>query len=179
MNTVFLEKICRCCLNESENLTDLFDSITGFDPNVIIDGDFTYSDAIYLCTNIRCDIDITDANDQIIELPKLICELCSKELRSALLFRSKCTTSDNLLREQTIGSCDELIFEHTPDEITKVEFIRVIETNSSTVKSVEVCFDISSLKIFSLVRGFFKLLLFFMNRLINRMKKLIHTNQAK
>lgn len=157
MNTVFLQKICRCCLNESENLTNLFDSITGFDANVVIDGDFTYSDAIYLCTNIRCDIDITDANEQIIELPKLICEFCSKELRSALLFRSKCTTSDNLLREQTIGSCDELIFEHTPDEITKVEFIKINETNSLTVKNVEVCFDISSLKLFFLVGGFFTL----------------------
>lgn len=146
MNTVFSQKICRCCLNESENLTNLFDIITGFDSNVVIEEDFTYFDAMYLCTNIRCDIDITDANEHVIELPKVICELCLQELRSALLFRSKCTTSDNLLHEQTIATCEELIFEHLPDEITKdginENAVEIIETKCSIQTHEKVCLRI-------------------------------------
>lgn len=104
MNTVFLEKICRCCLNESDNLTNFTDQINiGEDENRFeIDSSLTYLDAMYLCTNLRYDVDLVDANDQIIEFPKAICDDCLLELRAALRFRAKCETSDNLLREQTI-----------------------------------------------------------------------------
>lgn len=132
MNTIFLEKICRCCLNESDNLTNLFDPITDLDTNIILDETFTFSDAMYLCTNIRCDIHMTNINDAIIELPKFICDICLHELRSALIFRTKCVTNDNLLRDQIVVGCEEIIFE--PEETSKIE---KNENQSNSVQSNE------------------------------------------
>lgn len=118
MNTVFLEKICRCCLNESDDMTtNLSDRTQGFGP-FIFDDNFTYSDLIYLCTNVRCDLDVVDSNDHIIELPRNVCENCLHELRAAFLFRQKCESSEQLLREQTLigisnDSKEVIEIEHT------------------------------------------------------------------
>lgn len=119
MNTVFLEKICRCCLNESEDLKNLFDCVTGielfaFEPH------FTYFDLIYLCTNVRCDLEVVDVNQHIVELPRNVCESCLQELRAAFIFRQKCESSEHLLREQTGG-----ISNHVTDE--SVEFKHTVD----------------------------------------------------
>lgn len=101
MNTVFLEKICRCCLNESDQLTNLFDPVIGIDIHIVLGDCFTYSDALFLCTNVRCDVDILDVNKHVVEFPRNLCDICKQELSAALSFRTKCKSSDSLLREQT------------------------------------------------------------------------------
>lgn len=122
MNTVFIEKICRCCLNESDSLTNFADKVSGIGDGFVIDPNLTYLDAMYLCTNLRCDIDLYDANDQIIELPKTICDSCLNELRAALNFRAKCETSDNLLREQTLGHTTSTVWgDSLPEETVNFE----------------------------------------------------------
>lgn len=102
MNTVFLEKICRCCLSESEDMIGLFDRVTGIE-QFIFEQNFTYSDLIYLCTNVRYDLDVIDGSEHVVELPQNVCETCFQELRLTFLFRQKCESSENVLREQTIG----------------------------------------------------------------------------
>lgn len=122
MSTVFLEKICRCCLNESEDMTNLFDCVASID-SFTFKQHFTYSDLIYLCTNVRCDLDVVDANEQIVELPRNVCDLCVQELKCSFVFRQKCESSDNLLREQTTGINHEEIveFDHTTDAAKKCQ----------------------------------------------------------
>lgn len=139
MNTVFLEKICRCCLNESEDMTHLFDRVTGMD-SFTFEANFTYSDLIYLCTNVRCDLDVADTSEQLVELPQNICECCLQELRAAFIFRQKCENSEDLLREQTaqLGNrfTEEVIeFEQASDDIKGA---RLLEINA--VESVKVNF---------------------------------------
>lgn len=136
MNTVFLEKICRCCLNESEDMTiNLSDHAMGFG-QFTFDDSFTYSHLIYLCTSVRCDC---DTNDHIIELPRHLCENCLHELRAAFLFRQKCETSEQLLREQTLVGIhrnenkeETIEFEHSTHESNR------IITNSYNVKLTKV-----------------------------------------
>lgn len=110
MNTVFLERICRCCLNESDDVINLFDRVTGIE-QFTFEEHFTYFDLIFLCTNVRCDLDIVGSNEHIVELPQNMCETCLQELRTSFLFRQKCESSNNLLREQTTqtGNDDENI----------------------------------------------------------------------
>lgn len=129
MNTLILEKICRCCLNENDPLTNLLDKFVDGDVN--FDPCLTFSDAILLCTNVRCDEDTIDANDQIIELPKTICERCLSELRIAVNFRAKCEASDNLLRQQIIDA-NHLVFEHFSVE----ETVDHKQTNGSVLVTV-------------------------------------------
>lgn len=129
MNTVFLERICRCCLNESECMSSLFDRVGGIEP-FTFEQHFTFSDLIYLCTNVRCDIDVIDANEQIVELPRNICEQCLQELRATFIFRQKCESSDNLLREQTVG-----LGSHITEEI--VEFDQTADCKN-TNKSFKI-----------------------------------------
>lgn len=93
MTTVLLEQLCRCCLNECVRPTQLAGRVTSFDANVILDENFTYADAIYMCTSIRCD-------EQGGQSPKSICDACLPELVTALLFRTKCLASDSLLRDR-------------------------------------------------------------------------------
>ncbi|XP_031628730.1 zinc finger protein 813-like [Contarinia nasturtii] len=101
MNTVFLEKICRCCLNESEYMTNLYDRVMAIE-SFTFEQNFTYSDLIHLCTNIRCDFDVVDDNE-IVELPRNLCEPCLQELKTSFIFRKKVESSNNLLQKQTIG----------------------------------------------------------------------------
>lgn len=117
MNTVFLEKICRCCLNECDDMTNLFDRVAGIGV-FTFESNFVYSDLIYLCTNVRCDLDVLDTNEHIVELPRNVCESCLQELRSAFLFRQKCESSDQLLREQTVGTSS-----HITEEIVEIEHV--------------------------------------------------------
>lgn len=114
MSTVFLERICRCCLNESEDMTNLFDRVIRIE-SFAFDEHFNYSDLIYLCTNVRCDLDVIDANEHLVELPRNVCDVCIQELRAVFIFRQKCESSDSLLREQTVG-----LSSHSTEEI--VEF---------------------------------------------------------
>lgn len=93
MTSVLIEKLCRCCLNGCEQSTELFDRVLSFDANVILDDNFTYADAILMCTSIRCD-------ENAANLPKLICDICLQQLITALLFRTKCLASDSLLKDQ-------------------------------------------------------------------------------
>lgn len=129
MNTVFLERICRCCLNESECMTSLFDRVGGIEP-FTFEQHFTYSDLIFLCTTVRCDLDVIDANEHIVELPRNICDSCLQELRASFIFRQKCESSDNLLREQTVGQSS-----HITEEI--VEFDQSAD-GKKTDKSFQV-----------------------------------------
>ncbi|XP_055303349.1 zinc finger protein 25-like [Sitodiplosis mosellana] len=120
MNTVFLERICRCCLNESESMSSLFDRVGGIE-SFTFEQHFTYSDLIFMCTNVRCDLDVIDANEHVVELPRNVCELCLQELRAAFIFRQKCESNDHLLREQTVGlsshSTEEIVeFDQTTDD---------------------------------------------------------------
>lgn len=93
MTTALLEQLCRCCLNECEQSTQLSGRVSSFDANVILDEHFTYADAIYMCTSIRCDQSTANS-------PKIICDTCLQELLTALLFRTKCLASDSLLKDQ-------------------------------------------------------------------------------
>lgn len=132
MNTVFLERICRCCLNESECMSNLFDRVDRIEP-FTFEQHFTYSDLIYLCTNVRCDVDVMDANEHIVELPQNLCDSCLQELHAAFIFRQKCESSDNLLREQTLGSST-----HITEEI--IEFDQTTDgkkINKFTVEKID------------------------------------------
>lgn len=121
MYTVFLEKICRCCLNEGDHLTDLFEKISENDLNPTKNNNFTYSDAMLLCANVRCDVDVVDVDEQVVELPKKICDVCIEELRVALLFRTKCETSDSILREQIIRSSPAIWVESSSETKQKIK----------------------------------------------------------
>lgn len=95
-----LANACRCCMNETEQMENLFDKFIDVGPK--IDPDLTYSDAIYLCTNIELDV---VANDDItVGFPQYICADCLHELRAALLFRAKCEETDALLRKHIDNS---------------------------------------------------------------------------
>lgn len=134
MNTVFLEKICRCCLNESEDMTiNLSDRAMGIG-QFTFDDSFTYSDLILLCTSVRCDLDVVDTNDHIIELPRHVCEICLHELRAAFLFRQKCESSEQLLREQTLVG----ISNDNKDQTIEIEHSNhEINRNSTNLYNVE------------------------------------------
>ena len=113
MNTVFLDRLCRCCLNESESMSSLFDRVSGIE-SFTFDQHFTYSDLIFLCTNVRCDFDVIDTVDHVVELPRNVCESCLQELRAAFIFRHKCESNDHLLRKQTVrlgshGTTEEIV----------------------------------------------------------------------
>lgn len=129
MNTVFLERLCRCCLNESESMSSLFDRVSGIE-SFTFDQHFTYSDLIFLCTNVRCDFDVIDTTDHIVELPRNVCESCLQELRAAFIFRHKCESNDHLLRKQTVrfGSNEIVEFDQiTNEKIGKTFTIEKIE----------------------------------------------------
>lgn len=134
MNTVFLERLCRCCLNESESMSSLFDRVSGIE-SFAFDQHFTYSDLIFLCTNVRCDFDVIDTADHTIELPRNVCESCLQELRAAFIFRHKCESNDQLLRKQTVrlgsqGTTEEIVeFDQsvTTEKIGKTFTIERIE----------------------------------------------------
>lgn len=98
-------------------MTNLFDRVAGIGV-FTFESNFVYSDLIYLCTNVRCDLDVLDTNEHIVELPRNVCESCLQELRSAFLFRQKCESSDQLLREQTVGSSS-----HITEEIVEIEHV--------------------------------------------------------
>lgn len=95
-----VDTLCRCCLNEKSQLTNLCDKFV--DDELILDPDITNSDAIFMCTSVRYDEDnaniesVDDAN----ELPKTICDVCLMELRIAVNFRVKCEASERLLQQQ-------------------------------------------------------------------------------
>lgn len=130
MNTVFLEKICRCCLNESEYMRNLYDRVIAIG-SFSFEQHFTYSDLIYLCTNIRYDIDVISDNEHTVELPRNLCEVCLEELHTAFLFRKKCESSNNLLREQTVGQNS-----HITEEI--IAFDQTINDANSSSRKFEI-----------------------------------------
>lgn len=86
---------------------------------------FTYSDLIYMCTNVRCDLDVVDTNEHIVELPRNMCVTCLQELRAAFLFRQKCESSDSLLREQTV------------EQSTVIEYNQIIDAKNGE-KNVDI-----------------------------------------
>lgn len=105
-------------------MSNLFDRVGGIEP-FTFEQHFTYSDLIYLCTNVRCDLDVIDANEHIVELPRNVCEQCLQELRAVFIFRQKCESSDNLLREQTVGLGNHITeetveFDHQTDDGKKI-----------------------------------------------------------
>lgn len=122
MNTVFIERICRCCLDESEFMTNLFDQVTGIG-SFTFEQHFTYSDLIYFCTNVRCDLDVIDANEHTVELPQNVCEYCLQDLRAAFIFRQKCGCSDDLLREQTVGLGNPI-----SEEISESNSLKIVKS---------------------------------------------------
>lgn len=146
MNTVFLEKICRCCLNESEDMTYLFDRVTAIEP-FTFDANFTYSDLIYMCTYVKCDLDVVDTNGHIVELPRNVCECCLQELRAAFIFRRKCENSEHLLREQTAPLSnnqytEEVVeFEQNDDDKKCARLLEINVVGSDTKVSFFSLFD--------------------------------------
>lgn len=123
MTTVLLEQLCRCCLNECVRSTQLTGRVTSFDANVILDENFTYADAIYMCTSIRCD-------ERDGQSPKSICDACMPELVTALLFRTKCLASDSLLRDRLSASDHEL--EQLPAKDVDDQGPELAESNERT-----------------------------------------------
>lgn len=111
---VTIDELCRCCLNEKSHLTSLYDKYV--DDELVLDPEITNSEAIFMCTNIRFDeSDSTNGNDdQTIEFPRTICDVCLNELRVAVNFRAKCEASDRLLRQQRqqITESNQLLFEN-------------------------------------------------------------------
>lgn len=115
MDVVTIDALCRCCLSEKDHLTSLYDRYV--DDEIILDPEISNSDAIFMCTNVRCDESDTKigSDDQTIEMPKTICNVCLSELRVAVNFRAKCEASDRLLRQQrhhTITEANQLLFEN-------------------------------------------------------------------
>lgn len=172
MDVVTIDLLCRCCLNEGQHLTNLHDRYV--DDELVLDPEITNSDAIFMCTNVRCDEN--DANngtdDQTNELPKTICSACLNELRVAVNFRVKCETTDRLLRQQQhqVTESNQLLFENfCVEEIVENEQIedetgRVIseDATENAEKSMEcVCSCLfhgieSSLEILKLKINFFR-----------------------
>lgn len=97
MDVSILANTCRCCMADCEQMHNLYDKFV--DIGSKIDPDLTYSDAIYLCTNI----DIYEMNGPddatVTGLPQYICDDCLRDLRVAVLFRAKCEETDALLRK--------------------------------------------------------------------------------
>lgn len=114
MDVVTIDLLCRCCLNENRRSTSLYDKYT--DDELVLDPEITYSDAIFMCTNVRFDeIESSNGNDnQTVEWPKTICDVCLNELRVAINFRLKCEDSDRLLRQQRhqIAESNQLLYEN-------------------------------------------------------------------
>lgn len=114
MDVVTIDLLCRCCLNDSKHLTSLYDKYV--DDDLVLDPEISNSDAIFMCTNVRCDE--SDSNneheDQTLELPQAICDACLGELRVAVNFRAKCEASDRLLRQQRnqVTESNQLLFEN-------------------------------------------------------------------
>lgn len=88
MEITITDQICRCCMAHGELIKNIHEKF--IEPDAIFDPEITYADAIYLCTNIRCDDN----------LPQLICSDCLDKLRVAIHFRAKCEETDVLLRKQ-------------------------------------------------------------------------------
>lgn len=114
MDVVTIDLLCRCCLNEANHSTSLHAKYV--DDDLVLDPEITYSDAIFMCTNVRCDESDSGhgADDQMVELPKTVCDACLIELRVAINFRAKCEASDRLLRQQRqqITESNQLLFEN-------------------------------------------------------------------
>lgn len=114
MDVVTIDQLCRCCLNDKTHLTSLYDKYV--DDELILEPEITNADAIFMCTNVRCDeIDLGHGNnDQTIECPETICDECLNELRVAVNFRAKCEASDRLLRQQRqqVTESNQLLFGH-------------------------------------------------------------------
>lgn len=145
---VFLEDICRCCLNGTEDMTDLFD-IVDSDLNVF-ERNITYSDLIYLCTSIRCDFGVVDSNNHIVELPRFLCRPCVQQLKAAYIFRRKFESIDKLIRNQIAGQISQPSVENDPNiDITQDDAtdVSIVQTFCSRF---ELCTELEAIAVNSM-----------------------------
>lgn len=143
MDVVSIDLVCRCCLNETRNLTSLSDKYV--DDDLVLDPEITNSDAIFMCTNVRCDENDTNNgnDDQTVELPQTICDECLGELRVAVNFRAKCEASDRLLRQERhqFAESNQLLFENfCVEEIVENEQIED-EAVVTIAEDTAECYD--------------------------------------
>lgn len=101
MNNIPLDTVCRCCLSKTDEMRNIGENFV--EPDFVFEPEITYSDAIYLCTNIRCNSQ--DDNLQTMYFPHSICTDCLQKLRVAIYFRAKCEETDEFLRKQ-LGNID-------------------------------------------------------------------------
>lgn len=132
---------CRCCMTEGVQMQSIFDKFIDIGPNII--PDITYTEAIYLCTNIQ--LDTIDDDDLTTGLPELICEECLRELRTAINFRAKCEETDALLRKSLNRNEQYILIKDEQIESAIVEEVEMRDEDS-LLKIEEAIRDDSSIQ---------------------------------
>lgn len=129
-------------MSEGEQMQNIFDKFLDVGPN--INPDITYSEAIYLCTNIQF-YTIDDDDDLATGLSQFICEECLRELRIAVNFRAKCEETDAVLRKSLDGNEQYVLIKEDQIESSTVEELE-LRDNDSLLKIEEATQDDSSIQ---------------------------------
>ncbi|XP_023017036.1 uncharacterized protein isoform X2 [Leptinotarsa decemlineata] len=87
---LMIDKLCRCCMRENENMHNIFEIKGGPDPT---EPTILLSDMLVACASIE----VTSGDG----LPNNLCEGCEEKLKNLYEFRRQCQKSDSALRELT------------------------------------------------------------------------------
>nr|CAH7748700.1 unnamed protein product [Callosobruchus chinensis] len=83
-----IDKICRCCMFQNENMHNIFES-----KNPANHGAVLLSEMLVACASVEVKMDDN--------LPKSLCEVCREKLNNCYEFRTQCQKSDSRLRKLT------------------------------------------------------------------------------
>ncbi|KAJ8960776.1 hypothetical protein NQ318_020070 [Aromia moschata] len=111
---VFIDKICRCCMGESENMHNLFEN----KPDIESSFSVLLSEMLIACASVE--VLFRDG------LPYNLCDSCKDKLLNAYKFRLQCQKSNSALRELcNAESKDNIMKEENilaqPDDICEQE----------------------------------------------------------
>lgn len=144
MDVSILANTCRCCMTECESMQHLYDKFTNIE--LKMDPNLTYSDAIYLCTNIEVNTDGGNGDDSVManSMPQYICAECLRELRVAIMFRAKCEETDTILRKHLHKATVDTIDGKADEQIENLIIERIeynVEATEDGIQMLQDCTD--------------------------------------